>query len=277
MPYKLQKVGQGYKICSPSRCFSSRPLNKETALRQLAAIQIHSRKGGETMDSDAEDLNDEINGGEGESSDSSLSDSETEVILAKEEMKKKKRRRNKRKSKDDSKEKKDKADENALDKIDKKEEIVEMKKKKKSKLRSGIKKVGSLIKGFIHFVDKALEGTIETIGNLGSIPETASSETKSSVQRKKDEIEERVAKAEIHYAVPLYDVIVKNLYDKLGWMLLAKKLGKYDKVKVYKNEIKDTLESMRNLAPVVSPKEKEALNTHYQRLLVLYEETTVLL
>jgi len=239
MPYSLKKVGSGYKICSPTRCFSKKPLSRTTALKQLAAIQINSRRGGA----------DDIEGGT--NSDDSDSDKEEE-----------------------KKEKKSSSSENALDKIDKKE-VVEIKKKKKSKLRSGLKSVGKLVQGFIHFIDQAVEGTIETVSGIGG--ESKSKEKKSDVTKLKEAIEERAAKAEIHYAIPLYDVIVKNLYDKLGWMLLAKKLGKYEKVQMYKNEIKDTLESMKNLAPIVSPKEKEALNMHYQRLLVLYEESRVLL
>ena len=185
----------------------------------------------------------------------------------------------------------DSENENALDKLDKKEEKTERrksdddkddsdkeekveKKKKKSKLSTGIKNVGKLVKGFIHFIDQAVEGTIDTVT---SISESAKSSKKANVEKLKEVVEERAAKAEIHYAIPLYDVIVKNLYDKLGWMLLAKKLGKYEKVQMYKNEIKDTLESMKNLAPVVSPKEKEALNMHYKRLLILYEESRILL
>ena len=187
----------------------------------------------------------------------------------------------------------DSDNENALDKLDKKEGKVERqkkyedkddkndkdekveKKKKKSKLSTGIKNVGKLVKGFIHFIDQAVEGTIDTVTSISESSKASSKKT--NVERLKEAVEERAAKAEIHYAIPLYDVIVKNLYDKLGWMLLAKKLGKYEKVQIYKNEIKDTLESMKNLAPVVSPKEKEALNIHYQRLLVLYEESRLLL
>lgn len=241
MPYSLKKSGTGYKVCSPKKCFSKKPLSRPTAMRQLAAIQINSRRGGSDFE-----------GGAG-SDDSDSDASDAEKVIEK---------------------KIDKKDENALDKLDKKEEKVEIKRKKKSKLRSGLKKVGKLVQGFVHFIDQALEGTIETVANLGS---ESSSKKKSEVTKLKEAVEERAAKAEIHYAVPLYDVIVKNLYDKLGWMLLAKKLGKFEKVQMYKNEIKDTLESMKNLAPIVSSKEKQALNIHYQRLLVLYEEARVLL
>ena len=61
MPYSLKKVGSGYKICSPNRCFSKKPLSRTRALKQLAAIQINSLRGGAVeggasySDSDSDD------------------------------------------------------------------------------------------------------------------------------------------------------------------------------------------------------------------------------
>lgn len=40
MPYKLQKTGKGFKVCKKAggKCFSKKPLPKERAKAQMAAI-----------------------------------------------------------------------------------------------------------------------------------------------------------------------------------------------------------------------------------------------
>jgi hypothetical protein len=59
MPYvilaKTQEGKKGYKVCkadNPSKCFSKQPLNKETAIKQRAAIAIsesqRKKSGGKT-------------------------------------------------------------------------------------------------------------------------------------------------------------------------------------------------------------------------------------
>lgn len=48
MPYEIKKVNGGFKVCKkdePEKCFSKKPLTKETATKQRIAIIIseHSR------------------------------------------------------------------------------------------------------------------------------------------------------------------------------------------------------------------------------------------
>ena len=42
MPYKLKKMGSGYKVCkkNSTKCFSKKPLPRKRALKQLAALHI---------------------------------------------------------------------------------------------------------------------------------------------------------------------------------------------------------------------------------------------
>lgn len=44
MPYKLKKIGSGYKVCkkNSTKCFSKKPLPRERALKQLAALHINT-------------------------------------------------------------------------------------------------------------------------------------------------------------------------------------------------------------------------------------------
>ena len=45
MPYKIRKKGSGYKVCKPSgKCFSKKPMSKEKAQKQRAAIQINAKE-----------------------------------------------------------------------------------------------------------------------------------------------------------------------------------------------------------------------------------------
>ena len=48
MPYKIKKVGSGYKVCKKkgSKCFSKKPFHtKKEAIAQMAAIRINESKG----------------------------------------------------------------------------------------------------------------------------------------------------------------------------------------------------------------------------------------
>lgn len=44
MPYKLKKIGSGYKVCkkNSTKCFSKKPLPRKRALKQLAALHINT-------------------------------------------------------------------------------------------------------------------------------------------------------------------------------------------------------------------------------------------
>jgi hypothetical protein len=44
MPYRIEKVGEGYKVCDPTRCFSEKPLPKKRAMKQRVAIVISEHK-----------------------------------------------------------------------------------------------------------------------------------------------------------------------------------------------------------------------------------------
>lgn len=52
MPYKIRKVKGGFKVVEgeggnrPGHAFSEKPLTKEQALKQLAALHIHSKDAG---------------------------------------------------------------------------------------------------------------------------------------------------------------------------------------------------------------------------------------
>ena len=48
MPYKIKKVGSGYKVCKKkgSKCFSKKPFRtKKEAITQMAAIRINEASG----------------------------------------------------------------------------------------------------------------------------------------------------------------------------------------------------------------------------------------
>lgn len=42
MPYKLSKSGKGYKVKSPHRMMSKKPMSKEMAMKQMAAIHMNA-------------------------------------------------------------------------------------------------------------------------------------------------------------------------------------------------------------------------------------------
>lgn len=45
MPYKIRKKGSGYKVCKVSgKCFSKKPMSKEKAVKQMAAIRINTKE-----------------------------------------------------------------------------------------------------------------------------------------------------------------------------------------------------------------------------------------
>lgn len=46
MPYKIKKTGSGYKVTSPNHKngFSKKPISKERAKKQLAAIHANSNE-----------------------------------------------------------------------------------------------------------------------------------------------------------------------------------------------------------------------------------------
>ena len=46
MPYNIRKKGSGYKVCKKgsNKCFSKKPLSKERANKQRAAIAINSHE-----------------------------------------------------------------------------------------------------------------------------------------------------------------------------------------------------------------------------------------
>jgi len=45
MPYKIKKINGGYKVCKVTgKCFSKKPLSKEKAKAQRAAIAIHTHE-----------------------------------------------------------------------------------------------------------------------------------------------------------------------------------------------------------------------------------------
>jgi len=46
MPYKLRKIGKGYKVVSPNHKsgFSKKPLTKRAAYQQLAAIKRNDKE-----------------------------------------------------------------------------------------------------------------------------------------------------------------------------------------------------------------------------------------
>jgi hypothetical protein len=46
MPYKLKKIGSGYKVCkkNSTKCFSKKSLPKKRALKQLAALHINTKE-----------------------------------------------------------------------------------------------------------------------------------------------------------------------------------------------------------------------------------------
>jgi hypothetical protein len=47
MPYKIKKVGKGYKVCkatNPKKCFSKKPLPLMRAKKQMTAINISEHK-----------------------------------------------------------------------------------------------------------------------------------------------------------------------------------------------------------------------------------------
>lgn len=44
MPYKIKKSGSGYKVSSPGKTYSKKPMSKEKASRQLAAIKMHTNE-----------------------------------------------------------------------------------------------------------------------------------------------------------------------------------------------------------------------------------------
>lgn len=47
MPYKIEKVGKGYKVCDTEKCFSKKPLPLKTARAQRVAIAMseHAKTG----------------------------------------------------------------------------------------------------------------------------------------------------------------------------------------------------------------------------------------
>jgi hypothetical protein len=47
MPYKIEKINDGYKVCKKdnSKCFSKKPLSLQTAIKQLKAIGINEGQG----------------------------------------------------------------------------------------------------------------------------------------------------------------------------------------------------------------------------------------
>lgn len=55
MPYIIKPVNNGYKVCKkdePDKCFSNKPLPKETAIKQEKAIILSELKGGNLYDID---------------------------------------------------------------------------------------------------------------------------------------------------------------------------------------------------------------------------------
>lgn len=47
MPYEIKRKGAGFVVCDAKRCFSKKPLTKQTATRQRIAIALsESRKTG---------------------------------------------------------------------------------------------------------------------------------------------------------------------------------------------------------------------------------------
>lgn len=46
MPYNIRKKGSGYKVCKKgsNKCFSKKPLSKEKANKQRAAIAINTHE-----------------------------------------------------------------------------------------------------------------------------------------------------------------------------------------------------------------------------------------
>lgn len=50
MPYHLEKVGHGFKVCDDTRCFSKKPLTKKQSKKQIIAIALsESRKTGKPV------------------------------------------------------------------------------------------------------------------------------------------------------------------------------------------------------------------------------------
>jgi hypothetical protein len=43
MPYKLRKIGKGYKVASPNRTFSKEPMTLRMAKRQMRAIYAQTK------------------------------------------------------------------------------------------------------------------------------------------------------------------------------------------------------------------------------------------
>lgn len=44
MPYKIEKVSGGYKVCDSNKCFSNKPLTKKNAISQRVAIVLSEHK-----------------------------------------------------------------------------------------------------------------------------------------------------------------------------------------------------------------------------------------
>lgn len=282
MPYKIRKSGRGYKVCSPSRCFSKKPMSYSMARRQQQAIYANARSGGADSEEERElELKEDIKEKEKELDEleSDIEEEKAEEPIVKEEetlraqldllqtMRKKHHQeaeemeRKKQLMKEIKKEKEEIR------------ELKELKKPKEDKEKSpiirGVKSIGKLVHGFLDFMDHSVEKTFKSLSKIGSGPQKKHKKETKAVQQ--------VEKFEQHVSVPLYDVLVKNLYDKLGWMLLAKKMGKFEEVQAYKEEIEDALQSMQDVSKILHVKEKEKLNVHYQRLLILYEEALLLL
>lgn len=52
MPYKIEKVEGGFKVCDSARCFSNKPMSKKKAIKQRIAIALsEQRKTGKQMSS----------------------------------------------------------------------------------------------------------------------------------------------------------------------------------------------------------------------------------